>query len=236
MFLPMMRVWSIFARRRPKARYSNSWRRWATFNGDERAPRIATFNVNSDPVTGPGARGLSISRHGSRPEGTSGANISGSRASPEELDMRKVAGHPKVHLGSLGRPGCKPAAAFHHFAERGVSEVGIDTSRGSFWALFFTAVPPCAGREIKIVWRMTGSGTFTFRALDAHGMLIDPLGTPQPHDASTWSHPGSEIGTGFSFPHSGCWRIHVERSDVAGDLWLHVAPNDLSTTPSPQKG
>jgi hypothetical protein len=130
-----------------------------------------------------------------------------------------------VHLGSLGTPGCKPEAAFHDFSGPAVSEVGVDSSRGSFWALFFTAVPPPAGKEIKVVWRMTGSGEFTFRASDADGMVIPPVRTPQPHgvNGSTWNHPGFEVATGFNFPHSGCWRINVERSDVAGDLWLQVS-------------
>jgi len=129
-----------------------------------------------------------------------------------------------LHLASLGSPGCKPAAAFHDFSGPVVSEVGVDSSRGSFWALFFTSVPPPAGKDIKIVWRMTGSGEFTFRASDADGIVIPPVGT-QPHgvNGSNWNHPGFEVGTGFNFPHSGCWRIHVERSDVDGDLWLQVA-------------
>lgn len=133
-----------------------------------------------------------------------------------------------VHLGSLGSPGCKPAAAFHDFAGPSISEAGVDTSRGSFWVLFFTEVPPLAGKEIKTVWRMTGSGEFAFCASDATGAVIGPVRIPQPHRGSTWNHPGSEVGTGFNFPHSGCWRIHVERSDVDGDLWLHVAAQEES--------
>lgn len=134
----------------------------------------------------------------------------------------------RVHLGSLGIPDCKPAAAFHDYSGPGVSEVGVDSRRGSFWALFFTAVPPPAGKEIKVVWRMTGSGEFTFRASDADGMVIRPVGTPQPHgvNRSNWIRPGFEVATRFTFPHSGCWRIQVERSDVDGDLWLQVVRQD----------
>src|SRR6266851_5933744 len=60
------------------------------------------------------------------------------------------------YLGSIGTTGCKPAATFHYLG--GAAEAGIDNSRGSVWALFFTSVPPTANQEIKVVWRMTGPG------------------------------------------------------------------------------
>src|SRR5215470_6762840 len=73
-------------------------------------------------------------------------------------------------LGSLGSAGCAPAAPFHGWkSPDGQPEVGLDSSRGSLWALFFTPVPPPAGKEIKVVWRMTGWGDFTFRVSDDTG-------------------------------------------------------------------
>jgi len=131
-----------------------------------------------------------------------------------------------LYLGSLGSAGCKPGAAFHGWpVQGGFQEVGVDSGRGSLWALFFTPVPPPTGKDIKVVWRMTGSGDFTFSGSDSSGQVIHPTRDPQPHgvNGSNWNHPGFEVGTGFNFPHSGCWNIHVSRSDVAGDLWLEVA-------------
>ena len=129
-----------------------------------------------------------------------------------------------VHIGSLGTPGCAPGAVFHG-SEVGFPETGLDSSKGSFWALVFDSIPPPAGKDVKIVWRMTGTGDFALRATDADGKVIPTLGQPQPHglNGSNWNHPGYEVGTGFNFPHSGCWEIHVARSDVEGDLWLEVA-------------
>jgi hypothetical protein len=46
----------------------------------------------------------------------------------------------KVHLATLGTPRCQPGA--FRVSETGFPEVGSDSSRGSFWALFFTPVPP----------------------------------------------------------------------------------------------
>jgi hypothetical protein len=129
-----------------------------------------------------------------------------------------------TYLGSLGTAGCNPAAAVHGWQNPGgIPEVGIDSSRGSFWALFFTPVPPSSGEDIKVVWRMTGSGVFAFMASDADGNTVAPDWGPTSHTSSSWTHRGDEVGTGFTFPHAGCWDIRVARSDVAGDLWLAVA-------------
>lgn len=128
-----------------------------------------------------------------------------------------------VYVASLGTAGCKPPAAFHGWqSQAGFPEVGIDSSRGSFWALFFTPVPPPTGRDVKVVWRMTGSGPFTFTASDSHGRAASLDWGPDGHTSSDWGHPGDEVGTGFTFPDAGCWHIHVARSDAAGDLWLKV--------------
>ena len=70
---------------------------------------------------------------------------------------------------------------------------------------------------------MTGSGAFTFTASDSDGKTVSLDWGPTAHGSSSWTHPGDEVGTGFTFLHAGCWKIHVARSDVAGDLWLEVA-------------
>jgi hypothetical protein len=128
------------------------------------------------------------------------------------------------YLTSLGSPGCVPPAAFHGWQDaQGFPEVGLDSRRGSVWALFFSAVPPPARQDIKIVWRMTGSGDFSFRAIDAAGVAISPVWGPESHGGSNWEHPGDEVGTAFNFTHPGCWDIHVGRSDTSADLWLQVS-------------
>ena len=128
------------------------------------------------------------------------------------------------HLASLGNPGCKPGAAFHGLGGAdGPPEVGLDSSRGSVWALFFNPVPPRAGEEIKVVWRMTGTGDFTFRVSDVDGKTTPLLWGPEGHGSSSWNHPGNEVGTGFKFPHAGCWDIHLAKANTDADLWLEVA-------------
>lgn len=129
---------------------------------------------------------------------------------------------PGGYLGSLGSSACRTAPAFHPW-NGGPPEVGFDTAKGSFWALFFNPVPPPAGQEIKVVWKMTGTGEFTFRVTDSNGKTIPLAWGPDAHGSSNWGHPGDEVGTGLNFPHPGCWVIHVARQDARGDLWLEVS-------------
>ncbi len=70
---------------------------------------------------------------------------------------------------------------------------------------------------------MTGTGAFTFKASDADAKMAALVWGPDAHGGSNWNHRGDEVGTGFNFPHGGCWNIHVARPDVAGDLWVEVA-------------
>jgi hypothetical protein len=126
----------------------------------------------------------------------------------------------RVFLGSLGRPGCAPPAAWN---QGGTLETGMDSSRGSLWALSFSPIPPASSQVIKVVWRMTGTGSFEFRVSDSAGVPAPLAWGPDYHGSSTWHHPGDEVGTGLNFPHPGCWVIHVVRSNTSGDLWLEVA-------------
>ena len=70
---------------------------------------------------------------------------------------------------------------------------------------------------------MTGAGDFTFRVSDEGGHTIHLTWGPEGHRSSSWNHPGDEVGTGFNFPHPGCWDVHVAKPTVDADLWLNVA-------------
>jgi hypothetical protein len=147
----------------------------------------------------------------------------GSSSPPSKGGAVAPSGGGGGSLGSLGSAGCVPAASFHGWkSPSGFPEVGSDSRRGSLWALFFNPVPPPAGKEIKVVWRMTGVGGFSFRASDTAGRVVPLAWGPESHGGSNWDHPGDEVGTGFNFSHPGCWDIHVARSDTRGDLWLAV--------------
>jgi hypothetical protein len=136
-------------------------------------------------------------------------------------------------FGALGQPGCGPPsprnAAGQTFPARG--EVLGTAAGGQLWALFFNgewASPDSAvlegvvDREMKIVFRMTGSGTFEIAAIAPDGTRVGPVWGPVFHPSSTWTRPGREWGTSFVFTQPGCWRIQGRDGGATGDVWLVV--------------
>ncbi|AVT38983.1 hypothetical protein [Plantactinospora sp. BB1] len=102
---------------------------------------------------------------------------------------------------------------------------GVADTGHSFWALLFPRGGPSlhSGREEKIVWRMTGSGSFSVQATGPDGVTVEPVWGPTRHDGSTWTRPGDEWGTGWNFPAAGCWTVRASRSSGAtGSLVLRV--------------
>lgn len=76
------------------------------------------------------------------------------------------------------------------------------------------------GRNIKILWRMTGSGDPAFTLIGPDGSQAQvPRGAAH---ASNWQRPGDEWGSIFFFSDAGCWRIHVERGEASADLWISL--------------
>jgi hypothetical protein len=94
----------------------------------------------------------------------------------------------------------------------------------TLWALFFPTEPVlAAGKEIKVVWRMTGSGDLSIRATGPDGTVVKPVWGPEPHGGSTWNRPGEEWGTGWVFPAADCWTVSAKRASGSGYLVLRVA-------------
>jgi hypothetical protein len=91
----------------------------------------------------------------------------------------------------------------------------------TIWALFFQR-PIGVNKDVKIVWRMTGTGAFQVRAYQPLGRTTLPTDGPTEHLGSNWDKPGDEWGTWFTFPAAGCWDLHVTRGRSSGDLWIDV--------------
>jgi hypothetical protein len=119
--------------------------------------------------------------------------------------------------------GCRPASPAAPWAKgTGLIEVhGSATPGVSLWALVFDRVPVPVGQQVKIAWRMTGSGAFTVAGRDARGPARLPDG-PGQHGSSTWDRPGQEWGTVWVFPRSGCWHLRAIRGTASGDVWLRA--------------
>jgi len=105
------------------------------------------------------------------------------------------------------------------------NEVHAQSANGSVWGLGLGpgSIPPRAGDELKIVWRMTGKGPLrvVFSGPDGQRrpLVFGPEGHPR---VSTYHRPGDEWGTGFRFASTGCWHIHLARGATTGDVWLDV--------------
>ena len=69
-----------------------------------------------------------------------------------------------------------------------------------------------AGHEIKVVWRMTGTGDLTIDATSADGKTVKPTWGPEAHSGSSFERPGDEWGTGWIFPTPGCWTVNATRA------------------------
>jgi hypothetical protein len=84
-------------------------------------------------------------------------------------------------------------------------------------------IPPRSGEQLKIVWRMTGSGPLTVAVVAPDGRARPLVFGPEPHSTSSYHRPGDEWGTGFLFDRAGCWHISLTRADTSADVWLDVA-------------
>lgn len=111
-------------------------------------------------------------------------------------------------------------------------EIKATSRGGTVWALLEGPAvtrtrPPTivAGRPVKVIWRATGSGDLAVVAVDEEGLTL--TSTPQAHTGSTWIRPGDEWGSGFTFPHGGCWELLATRGGTRGGTrgtaWLVVA-------------
>ena len=119
-----------------------------------------------------------------------------------------------------------PCATPSRFGVSGATnEVRGASADASVWGLALGPghIPPRAGDELKIVWRMTGTGPLRVTVAAPDGTPRSLVFGPEPHGASSFDRPGDEWGTGIRFDTAGCWRIHLARSDTSGDAWLDVA-------------
>ena len=99
---------------------------------------------------------------------------------------------------------------------------GTMSTDGEMWALLFFDQAH-AEEDLKIVWKMTGSGNqLTVQAVHEDGTIISPSWGPDQHEGSNWDHPGLEWGTGFNFPKPGCWTLTATRGTTSGEIRLDV--------------
>lgn len=83
--------------------------------------------------------------------------------------------------------------------------------------------PVRRNEQIKIVWRITGSGNLKLSAVDPEGRVHAVQWGPDLHLSSTYRRPGQEWGAGYLFTQPGCWTLRAIRGEATADVWLNVA-------------
>ncbi len=122
-----------------------------------------------------------------------------------------------IFSGTPGAAACHPPSPIDT-ASIGGPEVQGTTTNGSLWLLLFGETK--IGQDLKIVWRMTGTGDLHLDAIGPQGQQIAPDWGPEAHVSSNWDRPGDEWGAGFTIPEAGCWDLHASRDSTSGDAWL----------------
>ena len=126
---------------------------------------------------------------------------------------------------SLGRPDCDPPSPI---SRTGFPEVQGTSSQVQLWGLIMATGPDNPLRvneQVKIVWRITGSGDLHLSSIGPNGRPHPLLWGPDPHLlGSSYQRPGEEWGAGYLFTQPGCWTLHATRGVATADVWLEIAP------------
>jgi hypothetical protein len=106
---------------------------------------------------------------------------------------------------------------------RGIFEVVGTGMSSQLWALVFADAPFRASEQVKIAWRMTGTGGLRLSATNLDtGQVVAPFHGPDFHSSSSWHRPGDEYGSVWVFPSQGCWRITASRATGSGSITASV--------------
>ena len=125
---------------------------------------------------------------------------------------------------ALGRPGCQPPSPINRGA--GFPEVEGSSDRVQLWGLIMADGPDNPLRvneQVKIVWRITGSGELRLISIAPDGRSHPLQWGPDAHLSSTYRRAGQEWGAGYLFTQPGCWNLRAIRGDATADVWLNIA-------------
>ncbi len=133
---------------------------------------------------------------------------------------------PAIHASviPLGRSGCEPPSPINRGA--GFPEVEGSSNKVQLWGLVMAERPDGPVRvneQVKIVWRITGTGELGLTSIAPDGSRQPLQWGPDLHVSSTFRRPGQEWGAGYLFTQPGCWDLHAVRGNATADVWVSVA-------------
>ena len=108
----------------------------------------------------------------------------------------------------LGAPGCHPPSPVVG-GEVQATGAGSATAYGQLQVEDPSNLT--IGEPIKLVLRMTGSGSLSADLTSPHGSTRQLDWGPEAHPSSNYDRPGDEWGLGFSFDAPGCWALNLNR-------------------------
>jgi hypothetical protein len=123
------------------------------------------------------------------------------------------------------RPSPVSAARSPHAAGTAGAEVRGTGHGARLWGLLMRPYrKPLirAGDQVKIAWRMTGTGPLRLTATAPDGRPRPLVQGPERHATSSYHRPGDEWGARYRFDRAGCWHLHATRTRSTADVWLTV--------------
>ncbi len=127
----------------------------------------------------------------------------------------------------LGVAGCESPSPITFTPMQGPEVQGTGYGATLYGLIMIAGTGPWsvrAGENVKIVWRMTGSGPLTLTVIGPQGTPGTLAWGPEYHTSSNYDRPGDEWGAGYVFKTAGCWHLHAKRTTGSADVWFKVAP------------
>jgi hypothetical protein len=121
----------------------------------------------------------------------------------------------------LGGPGCVPPSPANAGSHEARGSGGL-WAEGAAFSSHTAVLDGVLGKQTKIIWRLIGSGDLDISATAPDGSHLKPDWLDPHEGLSTWTRPGNEWGSGWTFTQTGCWHIHATRQGASGDVWLVV--------------
>lgn len=157
-----------------------------------------------------------------------GPSPSAAVATPSAALATETPSWPAVVTPAIvGGPNCRPTSQLVTLLSGGGPRplLGTPAAGTDTRAVLAFFLVPIAGVEQKMILRMNGTGALEIHAQHDDGTRIAPNGVDAGHTSSSYDpiFPGTnEYGVLMTFPKSGCWQVHVQRTGAAADFYLVV--------------